>query len=177
MDLEQSARRAELYAVQLRADLRAEMETVALTGTAMVVQRVSETGKDVTGGAFKPYTKEYEAFKRGAVSTAKKEGAKKKAARKTATATADKPVGRFKGFVDFTLSGQMLSSVGLIETTENDGVVKVIVGGRDEETRGKMQGNDNYRKGWFNLSKDERLELAAQSQARLTQKAQDFLTA
>lgn len=175
MDLSQLPERAAQLAAVLREQLTTEMQTVATTGTAMMTQRVSETGKDAQGNAFKPYTLEYEQIKRFGSSASNKEGAKKRAARRTAPASADKPVGRYKGFVDFTYTGQMLSSIGILSTTASDGKVTVIVGGRDEETRAKMQGNDNNRPGWPRLSAEERKELARQSQVRLTTFAQNFL--
>ena len=182
MDLSQLPERAAQLAAVLREQLTTEMQTVAQTGLAMVITRVSETGKDASGGSFKPYTAAYEQFKRFGSSASTKEGAKKRAARKVAPASAEKPVGRYRGFVDFTLSGQMLSSTGVgyknigpTSTTASANTVTVVVSGRDEETRGKMQGNDNYRPGWFKLSADERKELARQSQVRLTTFAQNFL--
>ena len=153
--------------------LRTEMETVATDGLSKVTQRVSETGRDQNGSPFRPYTPAYEAFKRQAVGGNK--SAKQRARRATAPATAEQPVGRFTGFVNFTLSGRMLSNIGLTEVTTTDKGVRVIVAGRTEETRGKMEGNDNYRKDWFSLSQKEVDELGADSKERMTGIAERFL--
>lgn len=177
MNLDTFIGRIDGLVVVLEEELRKEVETIATDGLALVTQRVSETGTDAQGSKFKPYTPEYERFKRFAVGTAKKEGAKKKAARKTGAATKEKPIGRYRGFVDFTLSGQMLSSIGLGEVSGDGGRVVVKVSGRDEETRKKMEGNDNYRPGWFTLSQKEAEQIAAQSQERLSSFVQRFLTA
>lgn len=166
---------ARLYALadELQGELVREVETVAETGKAMVIQRVSETGKDSKGASFKPYTRQWELKKRGAVSTAKKEGAKKRAARRTAEATAEKPVGRYRGFVDFTFTGRMLTNIGLVEKSDS----KVVVGGRNEDARLKMEGNDKNRKGWFRLSDKEIATLKEQSGVRMRDFAERFLTA
>ena len=79
----QLADRLTALADELQGALAREVETVAETGKAMVIQRVSKTGKDAKGASFKPYTRQWELKKRGAVSTATKEGKKKRAARRT----------------------------------------------------------------------------------------------
>ena len=175
MNLDTLLGRLDGLVVALNDGLRREVETVAQDGLVMVTQRVSETGVDATGAKFKPYTPEYERFKRFAVGTAKKEGAKKKAVRKKAEATPEKPVGRYRGFVDFTLSGQMLSSIGLQETQQARGNVRVVVAGRDVETRLKMEGNNNNRPGWFRLSEKEQETLALQSSERLGKFIKGFI--
>jgi hypothetical protein len=169
--------RFQALADELQGEIQREVETVAETGKAMVIQRVSETGKDAQGRAFEPYTRQWEQKKRGAVSTAKKEGAKKKAARKTAPASLDKPVGRYRGFVDFTFTGRMLSNIGLVEKKTEGARAVVRIGGRTDETRLKMEGNDKNRKGWFRLSEKEIQELRDQSAARFGRFIENFLTA
>lgn len=165
-----------------QTQIEREMERTALDAVAIVTQRITETGKDAEGRAFKPYTPRYEQYKRGAVGTAKREGAERREARKTAKATAEKPVGRYRGFVDFTLSGRMLSNAGLqdgaIGITQKSSTldrVRVVVAGRTEETRAKMEGNDNSRPGWFRLSREEQLRLAARSKVRMEKWATEFL--
>ena len=169
----QLASRLDALADELQGELVREVETVAETGKAMVIQRVSETGKDSKGASFKPYTRQWELKKRGAVSAAKKEGKKKRAARRTAEATAEKPVGRYRGFVDFTFTGRMLTNIGLVEKSDS----KVVIGGRSDETRKKMEGNDKYRPGWFRLSDKEIATLKEQSGVRMRDFAERFLTA
>lgn len=170
----QLASRVAELANALRLELRREIETVATTGQAMVIDRVSETGKDSRGVAFKAYTPEWEAKKRQAVGG--KASAKKRKQRATAAATPEKPQGRYRGIVDFTFTGRMLSNIGLGEIQDTDKGVRVVVAGRTEETRAKMEGNDKYRKGWFTLSKTEKDELKRQSSARLAKFAQRFIT-
>jgi hypothetical protein len=175
MNLDDLEGRILSLAAEVKGQLRTEMETVAQTGLAIVTQRVSEEGRNASGQPFKPYTKEYEAYKRQAVGG--KASAKKRKERATAKATPDIPQGRYRGIVDFTLTGQMLSSIGLVETTETADGVKVLVTGRDEFTRAKMQGNDNYRPGWFRLSDKEIVTIADQSAVRWGRFVETFLNA
>lgn len=176
MNLDQLANRFLVLRNELSEALDREVETIALDGTALVTQRISETGVDADGRKLKPYTKRYEEFKRGAVGTAKREGAKKRAARKVAPASKDKPVGRYRGFVDLTLTGQMLSSIGPVEVREGRGNAVIRVAGRDVVTQQKMDGNDKNRPGWFRLSDDEVRLLAEQSGVRLAELAGRILT-
>ena len=176
MNIDQLAARFLDLRNQLAEELNREVETIALDGTALVIQRISETGVDAQGRKLKPYTKRYEEFKRGAVGTARKEGAKKRAARKTAPASKDKPVGRYRGFVDLTLTGQMLSSIGPVEVQEGRGRAVIRVAGRDVVTQQKMDGNDKYRPGWFRLSDEEVRLLASQSSERVATLASRILT-
>lgn len=171
---ELSARLNALVA-ELQQELRLEVERTAQTGLAMVTQRVSETGKDAKGASFKPYTREYELRKRAATGNVNKEGKKKRAARRSAPASAEKPVGRYRGFVDFTFTGQMLSSIGLEEAQADSKRIVVRVNGRDQETQLKMDGNDKHRPGWFRLSKEEVDILAQQSGERLGRYINEFL--
>ncbi len=173
MNLDDLEGRLVLLAAEVKGQLRTEMETVAQTGLAIVTQRVSEEGPNAAGQPFKPYTKEYEAYKRQAVGG--KSSAKKRKERATAKATPEIPQGRYRGIVDFTLSGQMLSSIGLIRTVETAQGVNVLVAGRDETTRGKMEGNDNYRPGWFRLSDKEIVTIAGQSAERWGKFVGNFL--
>jgi hypothetical protein len=168
--------RLTLLEKEVQEEVVREMERVAIDGIAIVTQRVSETGKDADGRAFKPYTKRYELYKRGAIGGIKNESAKKRAARKTTAATADKPVGKYQGFVDFTLTSRMLTNITIIERRNSNGRAVVVAGGNSEETRGKMEGNDNYRPGWFRIGADEAQRLAARSKARMEKWAAKFLT-
>lgn len=167
--------RIDALVAELQQELRLEVERTAQTGLAMVTQRVSETGKDANGASFKPYTREYELRKRAATGNVKKEGKKKRAARRSAPASAEKPVGRYRGFVDFTFTGQMLSSIGLEEAQADAKHIVVRVNGRDQETQLKMDGNDKHRPGWFRLSKEEVDILAQQSGERLGRYINGFL--
>jgi hypothetical protein len=146
-----------------------EMSTIAETSRAVVIERVSQTGQTASGGLFKPYTPAYEQFKRGASS------AKLTKKKRTAVATATKPIGRFTGFRNFTLTGDMLSSIGIIEQRQEGDRYIVRVGARDDENRLKMIGNDNVTPGWWTMSVKEQENAAADSSVRMKEWAMKFL--
>lgn len=179
MNLDELSSKVGKMAGAIRAQVATEMELVATTATSRMIQRVSETGKNDQGAPFKPYTSIYEQFKRSAVGTVsfkrKKEGAKAREQRKTKQATPDSPVGRYRGIVDFTLTGQMLSSIGIIESGFVGNGYRVVVGGLDQETKDKMAGNAQHRPGWTKLSKEEKEDIRAQSKERMTRWADNFL--
>lgn len=179
MNLDDLSAKVGKLATAIRGQVATEMELVATTATSRMITRVSETGKDEKGSPFKPYTPIYEQFKRGAVGTVsfrqRKDGKKARANRRTKQATPDSPVGRFRGIVDFTLTGQMLSSIGIIESGFVGNGYRVVVGGRDQVTKEKMAGNAQHRPGWTNLSKEEKDDIRAQSKERMTRWAEAFL--
>lgn len=176
MNLDQLAAKVDKLAVAWKGELRNEMETVAQDGHAMVQTRLTETGKDVEGRPFKKYTRRYEIYKRGAVGTARKESAKRRAARRTKVATAEKPVGRYKGFVDFQLTTRMWQNMGIVSIkTPNDNLVVVRTGGRTAETRAKLEGNNKHRPGFYRLNETEKKDLTEQSRSRVTKFAIDFM--
>lgn len=115
------------------------VEQTAVAGNdclGLVDQRITETGKDVNGQSFTDYTPSY-----------KKRKEKK---------------GRYRGFVDFQDTTQMLASTqtGLknINTKRKDfqgTTAIVIIGPLDEETRKKVEGNDKTRPGFLLPSKAE----------------------
>lgn len=169
--------------------LQGEVEVIAGDALALSTHRIVETGLDANGTPFKPYTRPYELKKRAAVGTAKREGKERRKARREATASPGTPVGRYRGIVDFTLSGQMLASQGVTTTGQpalkNIGVksstrsqerITVVVGPRDEHTKDKMEGNAIHRPAWNNISKKEIETLAEQSAVRLAGKIENFLT-
>lgn len=111
-------------------------EVAALGALALVDLRIVEEGKNANGQPFDDYTPSYKK--------------KKKAA------------GRYRGHVDFTLSGQMLAStttgfqnIAPTERTITNGNAKVVFGGRDDLTRKKLEGNNKKRPGFLNPSKAE----------------------
>ena len=153
----------------VQAQVAKEMQITAANGVAKLIDRVTETGKDAEGASFRLYTPEYELYKRGASS------AKLTKKKKTAEATKDKPIGRYKGFVDFTLTGRMFDNIGITEEQQESGKYVVRVGARSDENRLKMLGNDEQRPGFFRLSKVEQADLAGDSAKRMGDWAVKFL--
>lgn len=152
------------------AQKQREMLIIATTGNAVVVERVSQTGRTANGGSFAPYTPAYELRKRGASS------AKLTKKKRTAVATATKPIGRFTGFRNFTLTGDMLDSCGVIEQRQEGDRFVVRTGARDDKNRLKMIGNDTYAPGWYTLAEKEQENLAKDSAGRMVEWAEKLLT-
>lgn len=177
MNLDALIARAPALAKALQDKFRQEMETIAQSGRVLVTQRLVETGKDINGQLFEPYTEEYERRKRGAVGVAKKESARKRAERRTKEASPENPVGRFRGFVDFTLTGQMLNKFEPVEVLADGQRVTVRVAGRDEFTQDKLDGNDQHRPGFTRISAEEVEKIAGQSAVRMGRFAEEILNA
>lgn len=113
-----------------------ETEVAGHNALALTDQRLTQTGTDVNGSPFPDYTLEY-----------KRSKTKK---------------GRYRGFVDFQDTTQMLASTeaGLTNIVPSSATVSgatamVIFGGRDELTRKKIEGNNNNRPGFLLPSKAE----------------------
>lgn len=103
---------------------------------ASTEDRLVRQGKDANGAAFEQYTPAYLNRKQKA--------------------------GRDVGHVNFQLSGQMLASTdsGLVnivptEKSFSGTTATVVFDGRDQETRKKLEGNDNHRPGFMNPSQKE----------------------
>lgn len=116
--------------------IQVQTEVAANDIMALVDQRLVETGTDANGAAFVDYTERYK---------------KKKT-----------QLGRYTGKVDFQLTGQMLAStatglknIGVTESTVSGSTARVVIEGRDTETRGKIEGNNKKRPGFLNPSQKE----------------------
>lgn len=111
-------------------------EIAALDALALADNRITSTGKDANGASFDDYTPSY-----------------KKAKTKA---------GRYRGIVDFTLTGQMLAStasgferIAPTERSISGGRAKVAFDGRDDLTRKKLASNVQRRGPFLNPSKSE----------------------
>lgn len=153
--------------------MQKESETLSLEGKALLQRRIQQTGMDATGTPLRPYTKEYERFKRGA-SGRKPKTRKGRAARAAKPATASKPVGKFSGHVDLTLTGQMWRNIGIVEERRSGGFYETVLGGRTDLTKKKMKGNAKRRPRWERLSARETEILGGISKDRVTKVISEF---
>lgn len=147
-----------------------EMTTIAETSRAVVINRLTETGKDAGGSPFKPYTPEYLVQKTGGrkLTQAQVEKNRSKGLRFDAR-------GRYTGFRNFRVTGDMLDSIGIIEQRQEGDRYIVRVGARDDENRLKMIGNDNVTPGWWTMGVKEQENAAADSSVRMKEWAMKFL--
>lgn len=111
-------------------------EQGALGALALVDLRITGKGINASGSAFQDYTPAYKRRK--------------------------EKLGRYRGHVDFQLTGQMLASttttferIGITERSVNNGRARIAFDGRDETTRKKLAGNNKVRPGFLNPSKEE----------------------
>lgn len=111
-------------------------ELAALDALALVDSRITDTGVSQNGTPFEDYTPSYKAAK-----------TKK---------------GRYRGHVDFSLTGQMLAStttgferIGVTERTFSGTTARIAFDGRDDLTRKKLEGNSRKRPGFLNPSESE----------------------
>lgn len=111
-------------------------EIAALDALALADARVTDTGISASGTPFDDYTPEYKKKKTKA--------------------------GRYRGHVDFSLTGQMLAStstgferIGPTEKSISGNKAKVVFDGRDDLTRKKLAGNAKKRGPFLNPSASE----------------------
>lgn len=127
-----------------------EIATTATDGVLLLDRRITRTGAGVDG-PLKDYTPQYKARKEKA--------------------------GKYRGFVDLQFTTQMWASIGIIEQRNEAGRFVVLIGGRDEFTRKKMQGNEKARPGVYNLRKEEVKILRDDSGERMTGTVKEYLQA
>lgn len=111
-------------------------EVAALDALALSTERVIQTGIAASGQAFEDYTPNYKKQKTKA--------------------------GRYRGKVDFTLTGQMLSStttgferIAPTDKTISNGRARIAFDGRDDLTRDKLASNNKKRPGFLNPNTQE----------------------
>lgn len=147
-DIEEQIARFDRLLADLDGITEINIETTANDGLAILDHRVTDTGQGVNG-PLKDYTKPYEEKK--------------------------KKSGRFRGFVDLSFSGQMWASIGIVEKKTEDGKYVVTIGGRDEFTVKKMEGNNKARPGVFGLNNEEVAILREDSGDRLAKAVKSYL--
>ncbi len=194
MNLDELAVRFGKMAADARNKLGDEMDIVATTVVQMVVTRDTEEGIDSTGKPFEEYsdtklplfffTNREELPLPGQVYDGPKVKGKR---RKKVDLGLKYPdgiayleykteIGRFRGIVDFTLTGDMWDRFGIIERGFVGNGYIVRVGGRDEETKNKLRWNNATRPGFTKPSKQEKETVRDQSQARMGAWARAYIS-
>lgn len=155
-------------------------EQGALGALALVDSRITEKGVDANGGKFKDYSSRklplffFQGDRELPLPETTYDGPKVKGKRRKRKGIAEKypdgisykeyktEVGRYRGHVDFSLSGQMLAStttgferIGITARAVKSGKAKIAFEGRDETTRNKLKWNNNKRPGFLNPSQEE----------------------
>lgn len=151
MTIQEFAAKLDDLVVEIPAMIMEETEVAALNGLALVDNRITSTGTNENGAPFQDYTPSYKKYKEKA--------------------------GRYRGHVDFMLSGEMLASTttGFENITESSKSLSganasITFDGRDELTKKKLDGNNTARPGFLNLSKDEIKNITGIANVRLEKK-------
>lgn len=194
MNLDELRTRFGKQAAAAREKIGDEMDIVATTGTQIMITRDVEQGVDSTGNPFSPYSetklplffftdKEVLPLK-GQVYDGPKVPGKR---RKKVDLGLKYPdgityseykteVGRNRGIVDFTLTGDMWDRFGIIERGFVGNAYVVRVGGRDQITKDKLRWNNDDRPGYTKLAEKEKKTIAQQSSVRMGTWARAYIT-
>lgn len=115
--------------LSINTDLIDGMTALGLNSKAAIQSRIQEQGVNDKGAVFDPYSDAYLKRKTNA--------------------------GRYRGFVDFTLSGDMWKGTTVIDSKVEGTKTIVTVGGNSQETKNKLTWNSESRGNLLNLSDKE----------------------
>jgi hypothetical protein len=168
MSLDAAIKRLDRAIADISSVVADSVIIAANDATSVIINRVRQTGKNDKGNPFLPdYTPQYKLRKAGltkkqierankAVSSKLEAGTlgkEKRDAKLLDTAVGIR--GRYRGFVDFTLTGRMLNNIGIVEKKEDRTKVKVLVAPRADENKKKLKYNVDRRGEILALSKEE----------------------
>lgn len=146
-------------AIQLLPDaLLKSYEKAGDAAKFLITDRIQETGAAADGQQFqtkKPYSEKYLAYKTG-------EGPNP-----FSTSPAKLPSNRYRGFVDFTLTGFMWNNIGQVMAEVNEKHALVTIGAKSPETQQKL---DNIANLW-----GDPLDVSTAEQEQLAQTLDDEL--
>lgn len=131
---------------QLPGAIQVSYEKMAIGAKFLIQERIQETGAAADGQQLqvkKPYSASYLAYKKG-------EGPNPFAA-----APETLPSNRYRGFVDFTLTGSMWNNIGQVLSEITEQSIKVSIGAKSPDTQAKL---DNIANLWgdpFEMNQEE----------------------
>lgn len=126
---------------QLIANREADALRIALDQTALIKLRIQTRGEQADGTAFEPYTTGYAKTRQGA--------------------------GFQVGFVDFTRSGSLFSSIRPVIVSSNIFSATVEIGAQDPAQAAKLAGLEKKRPGILEPSEEEIKAVRAANRARI----------
>lgn len=171
-DLERKLERAIRQLPDLIAD---NIVVTGGDGLGLIQNRIQQRGVDEKGVPFKDYTEPYKRFKAGLTKKkiAKAEQrlgnalAKGKPVRPKTLDTAVGIRGKYKGYVDFTLTGEMWHSIKVIEKRINKNKVSVIISADDADNLIKLKANVKTRGEFIKPNAQERRTMQSGFHRRL----------
>lgn len=174
MNLDAAIRKLDSAITELSSIVSDRVIVAGNDATALIISRVRETGKNESGNPFQPdYTPQYKRKKAGltvkkikrAQSVFEKRlndgtlGTKKSDAKLADTAVGIR--GRYKGYVDFSLTNRMLNNIGIVEESETKTTVKIKVAPKSDEEKKKFERNVKLRGEILKLSKEEQAAVSS----------------
>lgn len=167
---------------QLRTTLingiQENMEIAAMDAILMMTNRVQEKGLDSNEQPFKPYTPRYQLFKAGLTKKKIAKSTKKLGKiletgvgiEKLTPKLLDRTIGiagKYRGFVNLTLTGDMIRNVQIVERKNANGEYIIVISGSRKEVIDKLEGNEKQGRTFLALSKKEQEELRKDFTTRL----------
>jgi hypothetical protein len=131
------------------------IEVSAFDAIEKIQSRVVETGKDAKGNPFDDYTDQYKIYKANYKAINQKRETNKKRKERAEIQQEDfvrarfkkklevptGPKGRYKGYVDYDLTGDLWRNIGLVEKKTTDSGSRLAIGPRTEVNEKKIEGN------------------------------------
>lgn len=168
MNIDAAIRRLDSAISRLSGIVSDQVIIAGNDSAALIIGRIRESGKDDTGKPFTPdYTPAYKRRKAG-LTVKKIKRAQSKFENKILSGTlglkksdvklADTAVGirgKYKGYVDFSLTNRMLNNIGIVEEKETKTTVRIKVAPRSENEKVKFEANIKRRGSILKLSKEE----------------------
>lgn len=188
MNLDAAIRKLDSAIAELSSVISDRVVVAGNDATALIISRIRETGKDDKGIPFQPdYTPQYKRKKAGltvkkikrAQSVFEKRlndgtlGTKKSDVKLADTAIGIR--GRYKGYVDFSLTNRMLNNIGIIEESETKTTVKIKVAPKADEEKKKFEGNIKRRGEILRMSKEELLSVSSAFYTGVENKLKQFM--
>lgn len=163
LSIQQAIDRLESLVVHLADDVQDNVEAAAFDAISIISTRVQKTGKDDTGSDFKDYTDPYKRYKANfrELNSRKEKRKDAKEAGKPAPGFRKQlpvptgPKGRYKGYVDFNLTGRLWGAIGITIKELSGNASRMVVGARDANNEKKLAGNAKHRPALLRVSREE----------------------
>jgi hypothetical protein len=188
MSLDAAIRKLDTAIQQLAGIVSDSIVVAGNDATSLIINRIRETGTDDKGKKFQPdYTPQYKRFKAGLtvkrIKRAEKQFNKKVSEgtlgqKKSDVKLADTVIGirgKYKGYVDFSLTNRMLNNIGIIEKDVNKTKVKVDIAPRSEQEKVKLIRNIELRGEILRLSEKEFKAVGDSFYKRVETKLKQFM--
>jgi flagellar hook assembly protein FlgD len=175
MSIEEAVDRLKRLENTLPDLVQRNVEIAAFEAITAIGQRARYKGEDAKGAKFDDYTDAYKIYKAhlGTKQKPKKDENGKRLKRQVPTS----PQGRYKGYVDFDLSGDLWRNIAITERKDENGKVKMVIGAKTEANQKKLEGNLKYRSPLMQTSVTETKEIQREFGQRINNEITDSFNA